>query len=323
MDFRTKIDIPASKAKIDHTTGILLMGSCFADNIGLRLKDLKFMVEHNPFGVLFNPVSVQIGLEILTERRLFTESDLYSFNGRWISFNHYTMFSDPDQRTCLQRINDSIVSASEFLSDARFLFITFGTAWVYEFRKTGQIVANCHKIPAAEFRRFLLNPGDIVHACDVLLEKLNAFNPDLNIVFTVSPIRHWKDGATGNQLSKSILLVAIHHLVERHRNAQYFPSYEIFMDELRDYRFYDKDMIHPSEAGLDYVWERFTGTFISGESTGIMKEVEEIRKARNHRPVNHDSAGFLEFRKKIRKKIDLLHQKYPGLNLSEETAYFS
>ncbi|HJX72468.1 MAG TPA: GSCFA domain-containing protein [Bacteroidales bacterium] len=323
MDFRTKVEIAASEVKMDHTAGILLIGSCFADNVGARLKSLKFRVEHNPFGVLYNPVSVKIDLELLTDRKIFTESDLHWFDNRWISFNHYTHFSDPDKTTCLQRINDSVVSASELLADARFLFITFGTSWVYEFRKTSQIVANCHKIPAGEFRRFLLNVEDIVQTYDMLMAKLKAFNPDLNIVFTVSPIRHWKDGATGNQLSKSILLVAIHHLVNKHHNASYFPAYEIFMDELRDYRFYAKDMIHPSEAALDYVWEKFTNTFISAESIDIMKEIEEIIKAKNHRPVNPDSAEFLQFRKKIRERIYALVQKFPALNLSEEIAYFS
>jgi hypothetical protein len=299
------------------------MGSCFADNIGSRLKNLKFVVEHNPFGVLYNPVSVKIDIELLAERKIFTESDLYWHNDRWISFNHYTLFSHPDNTTCLQKINDSAIPASELLAKARFLFITFGTSWVYEFSKTGQVVANCHKIPAGEFRRFLLSPEDIIRSYDELLAKLKAYNPDLNIVFTVSPIRHWKDGAAGNQLSKSILLVAIHNLVNRHHNTSYFPAYEIFMDELRDYRFYARDMIHPSDAAQDYIWEKFTGTFISPESIDIMKEIEEILKARNHRPVNPDSAEFLQFRKRIREKIDALVKKYPALDLSGEIAYFS
>lgn len=322
-DFRTKVEIPPEDVKIDHNTGILLMGSCFADNIGARLKSLKFRVNHNPFGVLYNPVSVQADLEILTDRKLFTESDLYRYNDRWISFNHYTLFADADKTKCLQRINDSIISASELLAGAGFLFVTFGTSWVYEFLKTGQVVANCHKIPAREFRRFLLGTEDITGSWDVLLTKLKEYNPDLKIIFTVSPIRHWKDGATGNQISKSILLVAIHQLVSRHQNAGYFPAYEIFMDELRDYRFYDKDMIHPSEAGLDYVWERFTGTYISAESMHIIKQTEEIIKARNHRPVNRDSDEYTQFRKKIRGKIDKLLQEYPSLDFSEELAYFS
>ncbi len=322
-DFRTIVEIPPEEVKIDHNTGILLIGSCFADNIGTRLKSLKFRVNHNPFGVLYNPVSVQTDLEILTDRRLFTESDLYRFNNRWISFNHYTLFADIDKTACLQKINDSIISASELLAEAGFLFVTFGTSWVYEFLKTGQVVANCHKIPAGEFRRFLLSTEDIVESWDVLMAKLRAFNPALKIIFTVSPIRHWKDGATGNQISKSILFVAIHQLVSRHQNAGYFPAYEIFMDELRDYRFYDKNMIHPSEAGLDYVWKRFTGTYISGESMHIIRQVEEIVKARNHRPVNRDSDEYIQFRKKIRGKIDNLLQKYPSLDLSEEMAYFT
>ncbi len=323
MDFRTKVEIPASEAKIDHASGILLMGSCFADNIGSRLKALKFRVEHNPFGVLYNPVSIKNDLGLLKDRKLLSESDLYWFDNRWISFHHYTLFSGADQTACLKKINDSVISASKLLADARFLFITFGTAWVYEFRKTGQIVANCHKIPAGEFRRFLLSAGDIVEAYEELMAALQSYNPDLSIVFTVSPIRHWKDGATGNQLSKSILLVAIHQLVSKYKNTIYFPAYEILMDELRDYRFYAKDMIHLSEAALDYIWEKFTGTFISAESADLITEIEKIIKARNHRPVNPDSAEYQKFKETVRMQINELLKKNPMLDLSEELEWFS
>jgi len=323
MEFRTKVETPVSETKLDHTSGILLVGSCFADNIGSRLKALKFRVEHNPFGVLYNPVSVKIDLELLTGKKLFSESDLHWSDKRWISFNHYTLFSDPDKTACLQKINDSIISASELLADARFLFITFGTSWVYEFLKTGKIVANCHKIPAGEFRRFLLSVEDIVKEYDMLLAKLRAYNPDLNIVFTLSPIRHWKDGAIGNQLSKSILLNAIHQLVNKYKYTHYFPAYEIFMDELRDYRFYAKDMIHPSDAALDYIWEKFTGTFISDESIEILKEMERIIKAKNHRAVNPDSDEFLKFKEKVRGQINEVLKKNPNLDLSEELAWFA
>jgi hypothetical protein len=266
---------------------------------------------------------VKIDLELLKDRKTFTESDLYRFDNRWVSFNHYTLFSDPDKNECLKKINDSIVSASELLAGAGFLFITFGTAWVYEFIKTGKIVANCHKIPAREFRRFLLTAEDIVKEYDLLLPELRALNPDLNIVFTLSPIRHWKDGATGNQLSKSILLVAIHQIVEKHQYAHYFPAYEIFMDELRDYRFYAGDMLHPSDAALNYIWERFADTFISTESAELMREIEKIIKAKNHRPVSPDSQEYIKFKEKIRRKISEVLKKNPQLDLSEELAIFS
>ncbi len=323
MEFRTRVEIPSSKIKIDHTSGILLIGSCFADNIGSRLKELKFRAGHNPFGVLYNPVSVKDNLGLLMERKTFSESDLYRVNDRWISFSHYTHFSDPDQTVCLQKINDSIISASELLADARFLFITFGTARVYEFIKTGKIVANCHKIPAREFKRFLLNPEDIVREYDMLLPALRTYNPDLQIVFTVSPIRHWKDGATGNQLSKSILLVAIHQLVEKYEFTHYFPAYEIFMDELRDYRFYAGDMLHPSDAALDYIWEKFTETFISDESVKLMRAIEKIIKAKAHRPVNASSIEHARFREKVREQIDEVLRIYPSLDFAEELAIFS
>lgn len=323
MEFRTKVDIPPNEKKIDHASGILLMGSCFADYMGSKLKLLKFNVSHNPFGVLYNPMSIAVNLETLIHRELFTESDLYYFNKRWISFYHYTSFSDPEKSNALKKINESIKSASAILADAKFLFITFGTSWVYEFLKTGKIVANCHKIPARQFRRFLLNADDIAEVFDKLIPVLNEFNPGLEIIFTVSPIRHLKDGATGNQVSKSVLFVAIHRLLQKHQKTGYFPAYEIFMDELRDYRFYAGDMVHPSEVAVDYIWERFSEAYMTGETISVLKEADKLIKARNHRPFSPDSPDYFEFREKMLKKTKDLQLKYPFLDLSEELKFFS
>lgn len=323
MEFRTKVDIPPNKKKIDHTSGILLMGSCFADYIGSKLKLLKFRVSHNPFGVLYNPMSVALNLETLIHRKLFAESDLYYFNKRWISFYHYTSFSDPEKSKALKKINDSIKSASAMLANARFLFITFGTSWVYEFLKTSKIVANCHKIPAKQFSRYLVSGDEIVKVYDKLIPMLHNFNPGLDIIFTVSPIRHLKDGAIGNQLSKSVLFVAIHQLLQKHQRTGYFPAYEIFMDELRDYRFYAGDMVHPSEAAVDYIWERFSETYMTGETVSVSKEVDKLVKAINHRPLSPDSRDYFQFREKMLKKTKDLQLKYPFLDLSEELKFFS
>lgn len=323
MEFRTKVEIQSSPFKINYQSGCIFIGSCFADNIGSRLKTMKFPVVYNPFGVLYNPVSVKDNLLILIEKRVFSENDLHLYNENWISFSHYSAFSNSDKNLCLDKINNSILTASESLSSAKYLFITFGTAWIYEFLKTGKIVANCHKIPSVEFRRFMLNTEQVASEYQSFFKKLKSFNPGIKVIFTLSPIRHWKDGAVKNQLSKSTLLVAIHRLIEEFEFVSYFPAYEIFMDELRDYRYYAKDMVHPSEVAIDYIWSRFIATYMSDEALSIMKETEIIIQAKNHRPLNPHSLESEKFRKKMLNLIENKQLQYPFLDLSEERNFFS
>ncbi len=320
--FRTKIDIPESKFQVSHNTETGLVGSCFADNIGSRLKTYKFPVEHNPFGVLYNPVSIKTNLEILIDKKLFTESDLYYYNDQWLSFNHYTAFSNPDKKVCLKQINERIENASEFLKRSSHLFITFGTAWVYEFSETGKIVANCHKLPAKKFKRYLLELKDIVNGYTDFYEKLKAFNPEIRIVFTVSPIRHWKDGAEMNQVSKSTLLLAVYELRKKFPEMDYYPSYEILMDELRDYRFYASDMLHLSDVAIDYIWNSFVSTYVDDKSKVIISEIEKLNKAINHRPFNINSRAYQEFVKTHLDYIDTLEKKYPLLDFNRERDFF-
>ena len=322
MEFRTKIEVKPADHKIGYSSEILLIGSCFADNIGHKLKSFKFPVIHNPFGVLYNPASVENGLEILIEERYFTKSDLYYYKDRWISFSHYTGYSDVDPEKALNRINSSIEAGAKHLKNAGFLFITFGTAWVFEFIKTGEIVANNHKIPHSEFKRRLLEIDEIVNIFEELLNKIFLLNPHLQVIFTVSPIRHWKDGAVNNQLSKSILIVAIHKLIENYPNAAYYPAYEIFMDELRDYRYYAADMLHPAEFAIDYLWEVFTNTYISEGTFHVMKEIIPVIKAAGHRPFNLESADYKNFVEINIKRINELKAKYSFLNFDEELSFF-
>jgi hypothetical protein len=320
--FRTKIDIPKSKFKLSYNTKVVLIGSCFSDNIGSRLKTYKFPVEHNPFGVLYNPVSIKTNLEILINKKLFSESDLYYYNDQWLSFNHYSAFSHTDKKECLRQINERIENASEFLSKSSYLFITFGTALVYEFRETGKIVANCHKLPANAFKRYLLDLGDIVKDYSGFYKKLKAFNPGIKTVLTVSPIRHWKDGAEMNQVSKSTLLLLIYELRKKFPEIDYYPSYEILMDELRDYRFYADDMLHLSEVAVDYIWNSFVSTYIDEKSKVIISEIEKLNKAINHRPFNINSKAYQEFVNTHLKYIKTLEKKYPLLDFSKEKDFF-
>jgi hypothetical protein len=321
--FRTKIDIPGSKFKLSHSIKSVLIGSCFADNIGSRLKTCKFPVEHNPFGVLYNPVSIKTSLEILMDKKMFTESDLFFYNDQWISFNHYSAFSHPDKIECLRQINERIKNAAEFLKNSSSLFITFGTAWVYQFRETGKIVANCHKLPANKFKRFLLDLKDIVNGYSEFYKKLKEFNPEIKIIFTVSPIRHWKDGAEMNQVSKSALILAIYELRKKFPEMHYFPGYEILMDELRDYRFYSNDMLHLSDVAIEYIWNKFVSTYVDEKSRVIINEIEKLNKAINHRPFNINSKSYQEFVKTNLKYIDTLEKKYALLDFNKERDFFT
>lgn len=323
MSFFTEIQIPEFPYKMDYSKGMMLFGSCFSENIGQKLIDLKFQVDMNPFGILYNPESIANSLKLLLENRVFTEGDLFFDQGLWNSFYHHSRFSDVDHDVALERINSRISQSNEFLKKADFLVITFGTAWVYELKNTGQIVSNCHKVPAAQFNRFRLGVHEISEAYRILLEELWKFNPNLKIIFTVSPIRHWKDGAVENQVSKATLLLAIDRLITGYgdRGCSYFPSYEIMMDELRDYRFYAEDMIHLSTVATGYIFDRFSKVLISKESLNLAKDVMKIRKAVLHRPVNSSSDEYKKFLLLNLEEINKLTLNFPYLNLAQEKIY--
>jgi len=324
MSFFTEINIPEFPSKLDYSKNMMLMGSCFTENIGQKLLDLKFNVDMNPFGILYNPESIANNLKILLEKRIFTEKDLFNDHGLWNSYYHHSRFSDVDRDAALQKINNRITSSNEFLKTADFLIITFGTAWVYELKETGTIVSNCHKVPASEFKRFRLGVFEITETYRELLEQIWKINPGLKVIFTVSPIRHWKDGAVENQLSKATLLLAIDQLTRGFGNqgCGYFPSYEIVMDELRDYRFYAEDMLHLSPVATDYIFERFSKVIISRESKEISKKILKLKKSMDHRPVNPGTNEYLDFINSNLNEIEQLFADFPSLDFTRERTYF-
>jgi len=296
----------------------MFIGSCFTESIGSKLNDYKFPVDINPFGVIYNPSSVSKSLELLIEKKEFTKDDLYFFNGKWLSFFHHSSFSDKNPEQCLSGINAKITESREFLKKAGFLFITFGTAWVFEWKESGETVSNCHKISALKFNRKLLTVEDILENYKTLIHKLIQFNPQLKIIFTVSPIRHWKDGAEGNQVSKAILLLSVHQLMKKIQSISYFPAYEIIMDDLRDYRFYSDDMIHLNSVAIDYIWERFCETYLDKEASGIMKNIDPVISAMGHKPFEPDSNLHQDFLIKILDKIEKLQLQYSFIDFSRE-----
>ena len=318
--FRTRVTIPEPDMKISYHAKSVFMGSCFADDIGKIMADHKFPVLLNPFGTLFNPLSIGDNLIRLISGKEFDPEELHYHDGLWLSFSHYTGFSHPRQDTCLTLVNRTFLSGSQWLKTADFLLLTFGTAFTYQLRETGKTVANCHKLPASSFTRTLADPAEIIRRYDALLQELRQFNPALRVIFTLSPVRHWSDGAENNQLSKSILHYSIHEIIGRNPGAYYFPAYEIYMDELRDYRFYAADMLHPSEQGIHYIWERFSDAWLDDRSKKIMAGVTAVLKAAGHRPLHTESTNHKKFLLNTRKQIEHLTGLYPFLDFSKEIA---
>ena len=315
MDFRTEIKIPNPTFDISYKDELVMLGSCFTENIGKKLSGSKFKIDINPFGISYNPLSIENSIRILLEKKQFTENDLFFHHGVWNNFAHHGSFSDISKGVCLQKINERINVSSDMLKNANHLIITFGTAWIYELKETKNVVGNCHKLPEKTFDRRCLSIDEIVETYTNLTHCIRLFNPAINIIFTVSPVRHWKDCAHENQLSKSILLLAIDKLQQTFPNLHYFPAYEIVMDELRDYRFYAEDMLHPNNLAINYIWEKFSETYFSAETINIQREVDEISKAEAHKPFNPDTKAHQDFLLKLEEKKKMLQGKYPFINI--------
>ncbi len=322
MQLRTVFNIPQSDVRITYADPSMFIGSCFANSIGKQLESGHLPVMINPSGTVYNPVSVCNTLNTIISGRKYKLSDLYNHKGTWLSFNHYTEFSSDNPEAALKKINRKIVEAENFIPGAKFLFITFGTARVYRMKHTGQIVSNCHKIPAGEFTEELLSVKDVVSLWKKQLDTLSSKFPALKIIFTVSPVRHWKDGAHGNQVSKSVLLLAIEELLRHPSKPDYFPAYEIVMDDLRDYRFYDDDMLHPSETAIKYIWNAFSECYLEDKTKILWKEVDGITKGVLHRIQSGSEAEINKFAGNMIARINKIEEKLPSISLKSERAYF-
>lgn len=314
MNFRTPIRLEKLKNQISHKTPVIMLGSCFTDNVGEYLKRYLFDVTVNPFGVIYNPMSVKRGIDALLHKDKYSEKDLSFHNELWFSFDHYTKYADSDKQHALDKINSDFTAAKIKLREAGFLVITFGTAFAYRYRETGEIVCNCHKIPASQFDRFMLSPRTIIQEYQKLIGELLEINPALQIIFTVSPVRHMKDGMVENQRSKAALLLSIKELSDLFPDAaQYFPSYEIMMDDLRDYRFYNADLIHPNDQAIKYIWEKFLESAIDHEAQKILKEIDPLLKSMAHKPLHKDTDAYQKFSVQMMEKERELKNKYPFL----------
>ena len=309
----TPVHIPASPVKITYDDAILTLGSCFADNIGRRLRTNLFLVDANPFGVLYNPLSVKQSLLTLLSDKRFTARDLFAHQSLWHSFAHSSLFSDTTPDRCLSRINNRLQQSRERLPHTRFILITWGTAQVYRHNASGLVVANCHKLPARDFTRRRLGADEIAAEYRPLLDTLRGRLPGVRVIFTVSPIRHWKDGAHENNLSKATLLLAVDALQREYDFVEYFPAYELLLDELRDYRYYAEDMLHPSEMAANYIWERFADCYFAPDTRRQMKEIAQLVADRTHRPLHPESDAFRQFAARTEERQAELERKYPFL----------
>ena len=323
MIFRTTVDIQPSKTIITYGDNVMFIGSCFAANIGERMKHCKMPTMINPSGTVYNPESVLTAINNMISNKRAVIEDLYKFNNVWLSFNHYTDFSSDDPNELLNKINERNKKAFIFLKKASFLFITFGTARVYRFKKTGELVSNCHKVPNDNFDSELLSVESIIDRWMPFLDQLSVFNPALKIVFTISPVRHWKDGAYGNRLSKSVLFLAVDKLMKHKTKPSYFPAYEIQMDDLRDYRFYANDMLHPSSSAIDYIWEKFSGIYFDKQTTELQLSVQKITKAVEHKIMTDSKVKKKIFAERILKQINDITKKTDFIDFHSETDYFN
>jgi len=315
MQFTTKIPIPKSNHLIDYDSKIITLGSCFAVNIAEKFNYFKFQNTVNPFGILFHPLAIHEVLRRAVEEDFYQENELFFHNERWHCIDVHSDLSDSNKEDLLQNLNQNLSHLKTQIKAATHVLITYGTAWVYKEKNSQKIVANCHKVPQIQFDKELLSAAQIEAAITETVSLLLTVNRNLNVVLTVSPVRHLKDGFVQNQQSKANLIIGIHQAIQQpttnnQQPTTYFPSYEIMMDELRDYRFYAADMIHPNQTAIDYIWERFVETNITGDSIQIMNEVDSIQKGLAHKPFNPESDGHHNFLDQLNIRIKVLNEKW-------------
>ncbi|SFN70039.1 GSCFA domain-containing protein [Salegentibacter flavus] len=309
MEFRTSIPIKEEQPKIGYDSKLLLLGSCFVENIGAKLEYHKIRKFQNPFGIFFHPQAIETFLERVVSGYRYFEEDVFFYNERWHCFEAHSALSDPDKDRILDTLNQKLDETRGFLKETSHVVITLGTAWNYTFLETGLSVANCHKLPQKNFRKELSSVASIIHDLKKISGHLEQLNSKAELIFTISPIRHLRDGFVENQHSKSNLISAVHSAGK----GTYFPSYEIMMDELRDYRFYAEDMLHPSPVAIDYIWKRFIETWFSEDAMITLAEVENIQKGLAHRPFNPESEAHSSFLKKLKIQEARLREKHPHL----------
>lgn len=320
MNFTTKVPIAKYQNSIDYNSKIISLGSCFAENMGEKFNYFKFRNSVNPFGIIFNPISIENLINRAVNKIEFTENDIFFHNDLWHCYEVHSLLSDTSSELILQKLNRVLHLFRTQIIEASHFIITYGTSWVYRLRQAQPnsigIVANCHKVPQNQFDKEILSVETIEKSIQNTIHLIQKINPNCNFIFTISPVRHIKDGFVENQRSKAHLITAIQNLQLSSLNSIYFPSYEIMMDELRDYRFYADDMLHPSQSAIDYIWIKFFENYVSETQFGLMNQVCEIQRALKHRPFNPNSESHQRFLANLEAKINQLQQQLPFLHFS-------
>ena len=315
MEFRTTVKTGENRSWLHHSDKVLLLGSCFSDNIGAKMQGALIQAMVNPMGTLYNPMSIARGVYRLIDNEPIAGRDLFMQGGVWNSYDFHSRHSLPDKQATIDRMNQRIEQGHQALQQAQLLTITLGTAIVYRLKATGEVVANCHKVPQHEFERRMATVDEMTDELDKMLTRLHEFNAELRIILTVSPIRHIADGLDTNSLSKALLRVAIHEVMTRHREyCDYFPAYEIMLDDLRDYRFYSNDMVHPSEVAVEYIWQAFQATYLDDRSALAVARCERIHKRLQHRPMSASRETVDRFNADTASVVRNLIKEYPYLN---------
>ena len=311
MQFRTQIPITKNENTISYSSKLVLLGSCFAENIGEKFQYFKFQTTVNPFGIIFNAVSLEKLIRRSVTKCYFTEENIFFHNDLWHCFEVHSELSHPDKEVFLKSLNHLIDSTHQQLNNPTHIIITLGTSWVYRNIENKQIVANCHKVPQKEFIKELLTIEQTEESLKNCISLIQSINPNCNFIFTVSPVRHIKDGFAENTLSKSHLIAAVHKIIKVNQSINYFPSYEIMMDELRDYRFYAEDMLHPNQTAVDYIWIQFFENYISESEFGLMNDICSIQKGLQHRPFNPNTESHQKFLNQLDLKIKTIQNQLP------------
>ncbi len=323
MPFTTPVPLQTMPFSIQHQDQILAIGSCFAQNIGIQLQYYKFNSLLNPFGILYNPASIYTCLSSLLSDYEFSDQDIFQHQGIWSSYFHHSSFSSLHQKEMLRQLNQSAKKAQQFLRTSNRLIVTLGTAYAYHHEAWNGIVANCHKLPQSTFIKKRLTVSEIVALFAPLFQQLKQAQVNLEILLTVSPIRHIKDGIIENQRSKAVLLLATEQLTQQLDFVHYFPAYEYMMDELRDYRFYAKDLVHPSEMAIEFIWEKFQDTFFDDTTRQLNLRIRKIKQAAAHCPLQPNSTEHQQFVVKQLEAIAALEQSYDFLDFSVDKNQFS
>ncbi len=318
MQFHLNYKHPIQKNLIDYRHQLFLIGSCFAENIGSKLLSAKLNCCVNPNGILFNPISIANALNTYIHNSPINETDIVYSDSLYHSLNHHGCFSCADKNELIGKITENTQAAHEQLKNCDYLIITFGTSSVYSYNQSGQVVANCHKLPQSQFTKEQLQPGEIINYFHQIVDTLKIFNPKINIILTVSPVKYLRDGLIENNLSKAVLIYSVHEIMKHHSFISYFPAYEIVTDDLRDYRFYKEDLAHPNHLAIEYVWQEFVSSYFSDTAKITLDKINEINKAVAHRPIHKNTEAHLHFKKTYLEKCLILEKDCPGINLEEE-----